>query len=116
MVADLRDESVYAGIFDRTFDEVYQLAADMGGAGYLFTGDHDADVMCNSGLINLHMARWLRRGVARRLPGETRAALRRVGLEDRANQIAGAGTAPRHAHASFRASPFRRSFPRLRLE
>ena len=39
-----------------TFDEVYQLAADMGGAGYIFTGEHDADVMHNSGLINMHTA------------------------------------------------------------
>jgi len=30
------------------FDEVYQFAADMGGAGYIFTGEHDADVMHNS--------------------------------------------------------------------
>ena len=41
---------------DKTFDEIYQLAADMGGAGYIFTGDHDADVMHNSALINLHVA------------------------------------------------------------
>ena len=39
------------------FDEVYQLAADMGGAGYIFTGEHDADVMHNSGLINLNVAK-----------------------------------------------------------
>jgi nucleoside-diphosphate-sugar epimerase len=38
------------------FDEVYQLAADMGGAGYIFTGDHDADVMHNSATINLNVA------------------------------------------------------------
>ena len=37
------------------FDEVYQFAADMGGAGYIFTGDHDADVMHNSALINLNI-------------------------------------------------------------
>ena len=35
-------------------DEVYQLAADMGGAGYIFTGEHDADVMHNSATINLN--------------------------------------------------------------
>lgn len=40
------------------FDEVYQLAADMGGAGYIFTGEHDADVMNNSALINLNVAAW----------------------------------------------------------
>ena len=38
-----------------TFDEIYQFAADMGGAGYIFTGDHDADVMHNSALINLNI-------------------------------------------------------------
>ena len=43
-------------ILDVPFDEVYQLAADMGGAGYIFTGQHDADVMHNSAQINLNMA------------------------------------------------------------
>ncbi len=37
------------------FDEVYQLAADMGGAGYIFTGDNDANVMHNSALVNLNI-------------------------------------------------------------
>jgi len=41
---------------EETFDEIYQLAADMGGAGYIFTGDHDADVMHNSAIINLNVA------------------------------------------------------------
>jgi nucleoside-diphosphate-sugar epimerase len=40
-----------------SFDEVYQLAADMGGAGYIFTGEHDADVMHNSAMINLNVAK-----------------------------------------------------------
>lgn len=39
------------------FDEIYQFAADMGGAGYIFTGDHDADVMNNSATINLNVLR-----------------------------------------------------------
>jgi nucleoside-diphosphate-sugar epimerase len=39
------------------FDEVYQLAADMGGAGYIFTGENDANVMHNSSLINLNVAK-----------------------------------------------------------
>ena len=56
IVADLRDSNVWPLILDRGFDEVYQLAADMGGAGYLFTGNHDADVMHNSATINLNMA------------------------------------------------------------
>jgi nucleoside-diphosphate-sugar epimerase len=41
---------------EMTFDEVYQLAADMGGAGYIFTGDNDANVMHNSAMINLNVA------------------------------------------------------------
>lgn len=41
-----------------SFDEVYQLAADMGGAQYVFTGTHDADIMSNSALININVATW----------------------------------------------------------
>jgi len=52
---DLRDPVVCAEII-KGIDEVYQLAADMGGAGYIFTGEHDADVMHNSALVNLNMA------------------------------------------------------------
>jgi GDP-D-mannose 3',5'-epimerase len=55
VVGDLRDQSFCRAIIDRRFDEVYQLAADMGGAGYIFTGEHDADVMHNSAMINLNM-------------------------------------------------------------
>lgn len=55
VVGDLRDQKVCQDILDRQFDEVYQLAADMGGAGYIFTGDHDADIMHNSATINLNM-------------------------------------------------------------
>jgi GDP-D-mannose 3', 5'-epimerase len=55
VVGDLRDQSFCRAIVDRCFDEVYQLAADMGGAGYIFTGEHDADVMHNSATINLNM-------------------------------------------------------------
>lgn len=55
VLGDLRDPRVCEALFDREIDEVYQLAADMGGAGYIFTGDHDAAVMHNSGTINLNM-------------------------------------------------------------
>lgn len=55
VIGDLRDQSVYQKILDLPFDEVYQLAADMGGAGYIFTGRHDADVMHNSAQINLNI-------------------------------------------------------------
>ncbi len=54
-LGDLRDQTVCNKVLDQAFDEVYQLAADMGGAGYIFTGDHDADVMHNSGTINLNI-------------------------------------------------------------
>src|SRR5471030_313918 len=55
VIGDLRDQYLCRSVIDRRFDEVYQLAADMGGAGYIFTGEHDADVMHNSGQINLNM-------------------------------------------------------------
>ena len=54
VICDLRDQYKYKKLFDRNIDEIYQLAADMGGAGYLFTGENDADVMHNSALINLN--------------------------------------------------------------
>jgi GDP-D-mannose 3',5'-epimerase len=53
VIGDLRDVAFCRSVFDRRLDEVYQLAADMGGAGYIFTGEHDADVMHNSAMINL---------------------------------------------------------------
>src|SRR6478735_12561311 len=55
VIGDLRDPYLVKSVIDRKFDEVYQLAADMGGAGYIFTGEHDADVMHNSARINLNM-------------------------------------------------------------
>lgn len=58
ILADLRDAKSWEKALDIEFDEAYQLAADMGGAGYIFTGDHDAHVMHNSAMINLHMAHY----------------------------------------------------------
>ena len=55
VIGDLRDPAFCRSIIDRRFDEVYQLAADMGGAGYVFTGEHDADILTNSALINLNI-------------------------------------------------------------
>jgi nucleoside-diphosphate-sugar epimerase len=55
VVGDLRRQDLCQSVIDRRFDEVYQLAADMGGAGYIFTGEHDADVMHNSASINLNV-------------------------------------------------------------
>ncbi len=53
--ADLRDAGFCAEVCDTDFAEVYQLAADMGGAGYIFTKEHDADVMHNSVTINCNI-------------------------------------------------------------
>jgi nucleoside-diphosphate-sugar epimerase len=55
VVGDLRDYSFCRQIVDRRFDEVYQLAADMGGAGFVFSGENDAAIMHNSATINLNM-------------------------------------------------------------
>jgi nucleoside-diphosphate-sugar epimerase len=55
IIGDLRDPYLCSKIVDRNFDEVYQFAADMGGAGFVFTGDNDADIMHNSGLININI-------------------------------------------------------------
>ena len=55
MIGDLRDPYLVTHVLDRRFDEIYQLAADMGGAGYIFTGEHDADLMHNSASINLNI-------------------------------------------------------------
>lgn len=55
IIGDLRDPVICRKITDMLFDEVYQLAADMGGAGYIFSGKYDAEIMRNSALINLNM-------------------------------------------------------------
>ena len=55
VIADLREPANCRDAVDCRFDEVYQLAADMGGAGYIFTGEHDAAIMHNSASINLNM-------------------------------------------------------------
>ena len=54
---DLTDQTFCNIVTNIEFDEIYQFAADMGGAGYIFTGDNDADVMNNSALINLNILR-----------------------------------------------------------
>ena len=54
ILGDLRDSKICRSVLDRPFHEVYQLAADMGGAGYIFTGEHDCEVMHNSATINLN--------------------------------------------------------------
>ncbi len=56
IIADLRDQQFVSSFFNlHSFDEVYQLAADMGGAGFIFTGENDADIMHNSVQININI-------------------------------------------------------------
>ena len=55
ILGDLCDQKFCQKVLDRPFDEAYQLAADMGGAGYIFTGEHDSDIMRNSAQINLNI-------------------------------------------------------------
>ena len=67
VIGDLRDFDFCRAVIDRRFDEVYQLAADMGGAGYIFIGENDADIMHNSATINLNLLEAARRRAARRI-------------------------------------------------
>lgn len=55
MQGDLRDPLICRNAVDKQFDEIYQFAADMGGAGFVFAGENDADIMHNSALINLNI-------------------------------------------------------------
>ena len=75
---DLRDPRLVEEVFTapnqapredtaNSFDEVYQLAADMGGAGYIFTGDNDANVMHNSALVNLNVVHEASRKAVKRV-------------------------------------------------
>ena len=52
---DLRDPEIVKHVVSKDIDEIYQLAADMGGAGFVFTGENDADIMHNSALVNLNI-------------------------------------------------------------
>lgn len=55
VLGDLRLQKLVAELFKDSYDEVYQLAADMGGAGFIFTGDNDASLMSNSAMVNLNI-------------------------------------------------------------
>ena len=55
IIADLRSPASVENTITEDIDEIYQLAADMGGAGYIFTGDNDAAIMHNSAIINLNV-------------------------------------------------------------
>lgn len=55
IIGDLRDINAVSKVVTDDLDEIYQLAADMGGAGFVFTGDNDSDIMHNSALCNLNV-------------------------------------------------------------
>jgi nucleoside-diphosphate-sugar epimerase len=67
VMGDLRDPHLCRDTVDQPFDEVYQLAADMGGAGYIFTGDNDAHIMHNSALVNLNVLECARTAEVKRI-------------------------------------------------
>ena len=56
VIGDLRDPRVCNEVVTESIDEIYQFAADMGGAGFIFTGENDADILHNSAMINLNIA------------------------------------------------------------
>lgn len=56
VIGDLKDVSLCERLFTSHYDEVYQLAADMGGAGYIFVGDNDANIVHNSATVNLNIS------------------------------------------------------------
>lgn len=65
-ILDLRNQDAVAKLISSDIYEIYQLAADMGGAGYIFTGDNDADIMHNSASINLNICHeMVKKGVTR---------------------------------------------------
>jgi GDP-D-mannose 3',5'-epimerase len=67
IIGDLRDPNVCRESTDRKFDEIYQFAADMGGAGFVFTGENDYDIMHNSALINLNIVDEIRKSGSKRV-------------------------------------------------
>lgn len=94
VVGDLRDQHLCQAVVDRKFDEVYQLAADMGGAGYIFIGEHDADIMHNSATINLNMVDACRRRNIRRVFYSSSACMYPAyNQEDPENPICAEGSA-----------------------
>jgi len=67
VIGDLREFDLCRNVLDCRFDEIYQLAADMGGAGYIFTGENDAEIMHNSATINLNILEAARRRNSRNI-------------------------------------------------
>lgn len=58
VIGDLRLEEIVKKVITEDIEEIYQLAADMGGAGFVFTGDNDLDIMLNSAAININVIKY----------------------------------------------------------
>jgi nucleoside-diphosphate-sugar epimerase len=83
---DLREQSFCRKITsDIRFDELYQLAADMGGAGYIFTGEHDAEVMHNSATINLNMTDEAKKTGVKKVFYSSSACIYPAGIQEEVN-------------------------------
>ncbi len=67
IVGDLRDPKLCEQVIDQPFDRLYQLAADMGGAGYIFSGNNDAAIMHNSATVNLNVAEQAKKAGVKKL-------------------------------------------------
>lgn len=94
VIADLCDRETWEGILDLHFDEAYQLAADMGGAGYIFTGNNDSHVMHDSAMINLHMAAFgVKKNVAKVFYSSSACMYPAYNQEDPLNPKCGESTA-----------------------
>ena len=93
MLADLREQENCRAIVDQKFDEVYQLAADMGGAGFIFTGENDADIMHNSALINSTFLKLAESAISANILRPLRASIRSTTRRTRVRQSR-ARTAP----------------------
>lgn len=99
VIADLRDPlKVSLCMFapnqskakdENAFDEVYQLAAEMGGAGYIFTGEHDSDVMHNSAMINLNVAYYAAYFGVKKLFYSSSACMYPQNLQDGSDRVPG---------------------------
>lgn len=85
---DLRDRSRYNEIIPDNCDRLYQLAADMGGAEFVFTGANDSEIMHNSAMINLHTCEWaVRKNVKKVFYSSSACVYNEQNQEDRLNPI-----------------------------
>ncbi len=61
VIGDLREQAVCRDLVNESLDVIFQFAADMGGAGFVFTGENDADILHNSAMINLNIVELARK-------------------------------------------------------